>query len=38
MDGLDLGTEAILGSVACMEIGILDVVVTTFWYYVLVVE
>lgn len=28
MDGLDLGTEAILGSVACVEIGIMDVVLT----------
>ena len=28
MDGFDLGTEAILGSVACVEIGIMDVVLT----------
>lgn len=28
MDGLDLGAAAILGSVACVEIGSTDVVLT----------
>lgn len=38
MVGLHVGTEAILGSVDCVEICIPDVVLTKVWYYVLVLE